>query len=123
MIALLSPTKTLDWRTPAPTAARNTPRFLEDAAPVADRLKRLSVDDFSALFGVKEKTAALAWDRMRKWNTPDHEKEGRPALFAFSGPVYQAMDPWSFSSEELEHAQASFLILSGLYGVLAPLDG
>ena len=123
MIALLSPTKTLDWSTPAPTAARETPRFLEEAAPVADHLKRLSVDDLSALFGVKEKTAALAWDRMQKWNTAGHRSESRPALFAFSGPVYKAMDPWSFTSEELEHAQSSFLILSGLYGVLAPLDG
>lgn len=122
MIALLSPTKTLDWRTPAPTAAREAPRFLEDAAPVAERLKRMSVDDFSTLFGVKEKTAALAWDRMQKWNPTDHEQAGRPAVFAFSGPVYQAMDPWSFSSEELEHAQKRFLILSGLYGVLSPLD-
>ena len=123
MLALLSPTKTLDWHTSAPASPRGTPRFLEDAATVADRLKGLSVDDLSALFGVKEKTAALSWDRMQRWDTAGHESDGRPALFAFSGPVYKAMDPWSFTSEELEHAQSSFLILSGLYGVLKPLDG
>lgn len=123
MIALLSPTKTLDWTTPAPAAARRTPRYLAEAAPVADRLKSFSVDDLSELFGVKEKTAAQAWDRTQKWDTSRHEAEGRPAVFAFSGPVYKAMDPWSFEEAELEYADERFLILSGLYGVLSPLDG
>jgi cytoplasmic iron level regulating protein YaaA (DUF328/UPF0246 family) len=123
MIALLSPTKTLDWKNPAPVAARGSPRFLAEAEPVAERLKGLSVDELSELFGVKEKTAAVAYDRMQKWSSDRHETEGRPAVFAFSGPVYQAMDPWSFDEPELEYAQKHLLILSGLYGLLSPLDG
>jgi len=123
MIALLSPTKTLDWSTAAPTAPRRTPRYLAEAAPVADTLRSFSMDDLSGLFGVKEKTAAEAWDRMQKWHSSRHEEEGRPAVFAFSGPVYKAMDPWSFEDAELEYVDERFLILSGLYGVLSPLDG
>ena len=123
MIALLSPTKTLDWKTPAPAAPRSTPRFLDEAAPVAEKLQELTVDRLAELFGVSEKTAAIAYDRMQKWDPVAHESEGRAALYAFSGPVYQAMDPWSFGSDELHYAQDRFLILSGLYGVLQPLDG
>jgi cytoplasmic iron level regulating protein YaaA (DUF328/UPF0246 family) len=123
MIALLSPTKTLDWKNPAPTAPRSTPRFLDHAAPVAEKLQELTVDRLAELFGVSEKTSAIAYDRMQKWNAAAHESQGRAALYAFSGPVYQAMDPWSFGSAELDYAQDRFLILSGLYGVLSPLDG
>jgi hypothetical protein len=123
MVALLSPTKTLDWKTPAPVAARSTPRLLAEAEPVAERLKGLSVDELGELFGVKEKTAAVAYERTKSWNRTDHAQQGRPAMFAFSGPVYRAMDPWSFEAGEIEYAQDHLLILSGLYGVLSPLDG
>ncbi|MFO8065793.1 MAG: YaaA family protein [Spirochaetota bacterium] len=124
MIALLSPTKTLDWTTPAPVAPRQAPRFLSESAPVAERLRELNGEQLSELFGVKEKTAAVAYHRMQNWSTSGHEQDGaRPALYAFSGPVYRAMDPWSFDTTELEYAQSSFLILSGLYGILSPLDG
>lgn len=123
MVALLSPTKTLDWKTPAPVAARGTPRFLAQAEPVAERLKGLSVEELGELFGVTEKTAAVAYDRTKRWNRADHAEQGRPAVFAFSGPVYQAMDPRSFEDGEIEYAQNHLLILSGLYGVLSPLDG
>ena len=123
MISLLSPTKTLDWKTPAPVDARRRPRFLEHAAPVSEQLRQYRVADLAALFGVSEKTAALAYDRIQSWSTAGHGDNCRPAVFAFSGPVYRSMDPRSFTADELAYADERFLILSGLYGVLSPLDG
>ncbi len=124
MIAILSPAKTLDFESPLRTDRRTTPRFLPQAESLITELRTLEPDDLAKLMKLKRPLAELNVERIRTWNTEDHKTAGeaRQALYAFRGEVYRGLDADTMSSEDLEFAQEKLRVLSGLYGVLRPLD-
>lgn len=122
MLILLSPSKTLDmsvrnWKLPT-----TSPALLKDSALLMQQLKKLSAKDIQKLMDVSEKIAALNVERNTSFNTPFTEKNAIPALFAFKGDVYEPMDVESYSKAELKYANEHVRSLSGLYGILRPMD-
>ncbi|MCH4892670.1 peroxide stress protein YaaA [Sphingomonas sp. SFZ2018-12] len=118
MIAILSPAKTLDYSGPLPDRPASTPRFAEDAATIARGAARLSVARLSKLMHISDKLAALNAGRFRGFD----DAPSRPALFAFAGDVYRGFEAASLEPEAIAFAQDHVRILSGLYGLLRPLD-
>ncbi|MBT8036035.1 MAG: peroxide stress protein YaaA [Verrucomicrobiae bacterium] len=122
MIYLLSPAKTLDYDSVMPSARVTMPRFLEHSSELAGIMKKMTPAELEELMGISSKLADLNAERFRTWK-PDYTKDdARSAIFAFKGGVYQglAVDEWG--KEDFAEAQKSIRILSGLYGVLRPLD-
>lgn len=125
MLIVVSPAKTLDYTSPFPPlqGLRTTrPRLLDDSAVLIKGLKRLSPTDISALMGVSDKIAALNTARFAEWQQDTNREVARPAVFAFRGDVYTGLDIDSFDGPALAAAQQRLRILSGLYGLLRPLD-
>ena len=121
MLVLLSPAKDLAKEVPA-APAHSQPVLLEHAAPLVDKLKTLSAKKLSQLMDLSEKLGELNRERYEKWSTPFTPQNARPAVFTFNGEVYRGLDARSLSSDDLRFAQHHLRILSGLYGVLRPLD-
>ena len=117
MLIVISPAKTLDFITPYPP--KSQPMLIEESTRLIDTLKSYSPEDLGALMKLSPKLSTLNVDRYQKW-TPEGEKS---ALMAFKGDVYRGLDAASLSEEGLRRAQSQLRILSGLYGVLKPLDG
>lgn len=123
MLIVVSPAKTLDYETPLPSSVRATqPRLLDDSSALIERARQLSPADLASLMKVSDKIAHLNVERFAQWSTPFDKHNARPAVFAFKGDVYTGMDVERFSAEDLKAAQKHLRILSGLYGVLRPLD-
>lgn len=122
MLTVISPAKTLDYESPLPPHHAAQPRLLAHSAELIERARALSADDLSRLMKVSDKIAALNEQRFSEWSTPFTEANARPAIFAFKGDVYAGMDIASFSAGDMDAAQRRLRILSGLYGVLRPLD-
>ena len=121
MIVVLSPAKRLDFE--APGLRKHTqPEFLNDAQKLAGGLKKLSARDLQELMNVSVKIAELNVERYRKWKKPFTPSNAKQAVLAFRGDVYQGLDADSFSAADLDFAQRHVRVLSGLYGVLRPLD-
>jgi len=122
MLILVSPAKTLDYESPLPTEACTQPRFIQPAAQLIEVLKDLSVQEVAELMKLSDKLASLNVARYQSWQ-PEHTRDNaRPAVLAFKGDVYAGLDAASFSEEDFQFAQQHLRILSGLYGVLRPLD-
>lgn len=122
MLVLLSPAKTLDFETPPITEAHSQPEFTAQAAPLIDVLREKAPQDIADLMKLSDKLSALNVARYQGW-TPEHTQENaRQALLAFKGDVYTGLDAASLSEADLEYAQSHLRILSGLYGLLKPLD-
>lgn len=121
MLILLSPAKTLDLDSPLPTQKRSEPRLLDQTAELVGVMRDKSASDIASLMGISDELAALNAQRYAEFEegTPD---DARPAALAFAGDVYQGMDVGSFSERDFTEAQKTVRILSGLYGVLRPLD-
>lgn len=121
MLLVLSPAKSLDF-TPAPPALPHTlPRFAGDTAILARRARGLTKRDLRALMGISDDLATLNRDRFRAFDTtPD--ASGLQAALAFNGDVYKGLEARSLSNADLAWAQERVRILSGLYGLLRPLD-
>ena len=118
MIAILSPAKTLDYKSPVPPFAPTEPRLIEDARTLAAGASRLGARKLSALMDISDKLAALNAERYRDfWNQSE-----RPAIFAFAGDVYTGFEVKSLDEPAISFAQDHVRILSGLYGLLRPLD-
>jgi cytoplasmic iron level regulating protein YaaA (DUF328/UPF0246 family) len=117
VIILLSPAKTLDFDTPAPESPTE-PRFAKEAASIARAAAKLTPDDLAGLMHISDKLAELNAQRFRTFR----KAEERPALRAFAGDVYRGFDAKSADEETIAYAQYHLRILSGLYGVLRPLD-
>jgi cytoplasmic iron level regulating protein YaaA (DUF328/UPF0246 family) len=117
MIILLSPAKTLDFDSAAPETPTE-PRFAREAASIARAAAKLSADDLAGLMHISDKLAELNVTRFRSFR----KAEQRPAIRAFAGDVYRGFDAASAEPEVLDFAQDHLRILSGLYGVLRPLD-
>jgi hypothetical protein len=122
VIILLSPSKAMDFASPVPEMEVSTPLFLEEARPLVEQLRPMSVPELRSLFGVSDKVAALNQQRFQAWTVDDHEVSARPALYAYAGPVYTGLAAQEFSREDREFARRRLRIISGLYGVLRPSD-
>lgn len=122
MLIVVSPAKTLDYESRLPKLQATQPRFLDESAELIERARKLSADDVAGLMKVSEKIAWLNVERFADWSVPFTTDNARPAAFAFKGDTYTGLDIDRFSENELAAAQKRLRILSGLYGVLRPLD-
>jgi len=122
MLTVISPAKTLDFESPTVTEAHTQPAHLTQSRKLVRRLRELSAGDLSKLMSVSDDLATLNRDRYKRWKTPFKPENARQALFAFKGDVYIGLDAYSMQAGDLEFAQDHLRILSGLYGLLRPLD-
>lgn len=122
MLLLISPAKTLDVETPAPTTQFTQADFLKESKQLISELRVLAPHDISQLMSISDKLGTLNFDRFASWKTPFKPSNAKQALFAFQGDVYTGMQAETFSPEDIEFAQQHLRILSGLYGLLRPLD-
>ena len=121
MIILLSPAKDLALETPA-SAKATQPVLLDHTKPLVAKLKTLSAKKLSSLMDLSAKLGELNRERYADWTTPFTPENARPAVFTFNGEVYRGLDARTLSADDLRFAQHRLRILSGLYGVLRPLD-
>ena len=122
MLAILSPAKSLDFESRLPRSSHTIPDFLDDSAQLVDRLRELAPFDISKMMGISDKLAQLNHDRYAAWKAPFSRRNARPAVLAFNGDAYQGLRAHEFSGRDLSWAQRHLRILSGLHGVLRPLD-
>lgn len=122
MLTVISPAKTLDFDTPSTTRRATQPQFLARAEALVEDARQLSPADIRSLMGVSETIATLNHDRFMNWGTPFTLDNAKQALLAFKGDVYTGLEAESLSTEQLGFAQQHLRILSGLYGLLRPLD-
>lgn len=120
MLIVLSPAKSLDLLTPPTTRLRSRPDFLDHSARLIAQLRQFSPSQLGSLMGISDKLSALNVARYASWSLePD---DARQAVMAFNGDVYAGLDARSLKPAQLDYAQSHLRILSGLYGVLRPLD-
>jgi len=122
MKAILSPAKTLDYSSALPIEDFTQPIFMDESTHLNGKLKELKASDLRELMGISAKLADLNQERNLAWKAPFTAKNARPAILAFKGDVYQGFDAYSMKKRDFTHAQKTVRILSGLYGVLKPLD-
>ncbi|GLR74696.1 peroxide stress protein YaaA [Aliivibrio sifiae] len=122
MLIVVSPAKTLDYETPLPTEVFTQPDFISDSAELIEVCKTLTPLDISNLMKVSDKIASLNAIRFGEWSTTFTHDNARQALYAFKGDVYTGLDANSLTSSDIEYAQMHLRMLSGLYGLLKPLD-
>jgi cytoplasmic iron level regulating protein YaaA (DUF328/UPF0246 family) len=122
MKIVISPAKSLNFETPLPVKEYSEASFLKESRQVHKVLKTLSPKELSSLMDISDKLADLNWQRNQEWKTPFSTENSRPAIFAFDGEVYNGIDAYSIPSDKLEDLQERLFILSGLYGLLKPLD-
>lgn len=122
MLLVVSPAKNLDYDTPAITQTFSTPEMLDDASELIDTCRKLSPADVSSLMSISDKLAGLNVARYESWSTPFTPDNAKQALLAFNGDVYTGLEASSFSDDDFDFAQKHLRILSGLYGLLKPLD-
>ena len=122
MLALISPAKTLDYESALPTDQHTLPRLLDHSQELIDVSRKLSASDIASLMSVSEKIANLNAERFRDWNSNFNFSNARQALFAFKGDVYTGLDAYSLNDQQINYAQKHLRMLSGLYGLLRPLD-
>lgn len=123
VLILLSPAKSLDYASPMPKLTVTTPRLLEESARLVDVMRGKSVAELAALADISDELAALNAQRWAEFSLPFTPRNARPAVLAFDGDVYRGMDVRKrFTTRDYTEAQKTVRILSGLYGVLRPLD-
>ncbi len=123
MLTVISPAKSLDYETPLATKKFSEPELLDHAAELVGVMAEKSPDELASMMHISSSLAELNFTRFQDWQRPFTPDNARPALLAFDGDVYAGMDaPNSFSERDFTHAQKTLRILSGLYGVLRPLD-
>ena len=123
MLILVSPAKTLDYETELDVKDFSVAPLLSDSELLIKELQQKNPDDLSSLMGLSEKLSLLNFDRNMNWTRPTKPSDSaRQAIFAFKGDVYQGLDASSLSKSEIKYANKNLCILSGLYGLLKPLD-
>lgn len=122
MKLLISPAKSLDYETSLPINTYTQPQFLKQAEQLNNSLKELSPQEMSDLMKISSNLSNLNCQRVRDFELPFTQKNARPAIFAFSGDVYQGLDAYSLAVDKFDLLQDSLRILSGMYGILRPLD-
>jgi len=121
MIVLLSPAKSLDFESKAPFRKKSEPIFLSQAEQLNQRLRELSATELGKLMHISENLSNLNFERNQAW-TMSNTKAEKQCVFSFNGDVYQGLDANTFTKPQADFAQKHLRILSGLYGVLKPMD-
>jgi len=122
MKIIISPAKSLDFEKELPTKGFSIPDFLSESKVINDSLKKRSPGELKSLMNISDKLAELNWDRNNSFKIPFNADNARPSIFTFNGDVYNGLDSFSLSEDQIKIAQGSLRILSGLYGLLKPLD-
>ena len=122
MKIVISPAKSLNFEKALPTARFSESKFLKEATTIQKTLKKIKPKQLMELMAISDKLAELNWQRNQDWETPFTTKNARPAVYAFDGDVYQGLDVYTLPEAKLDGLQDKLRILSGLYGLLQPLD-
>jgi uncharacterized protein len=122
MKIVISPAKSLDYTTALPTQRFTEAQFLDKANAIQKTLKKKKPNDLMELMDISEKLADLNWQRNQDWALPFTTENARPAVYAFNGDVYTGLDAYTIPVDKLDVLQDQLRILSGLYGILRPLD-
>jgi hypothetical protein len=122
MLIVISPAKSLDFVTPSKCENFTIPELLNESEKLVGRLKTMSPKQLSALMGISTDLGELNFKRYQSWHVPFTPENAKQAILAFSGDVYQGLNAATLAEVKLELAQTKLRILSGLYGVLKPLD-
>lgn len=122
MFVVLSPAKNLDYESASPVAQTSQPVFLEQAQDLVHVCRQLSVQELASLMKISDKLAALNVARFGQWQLPIDPAQAKQAIYAFNGDVYTGLDAYTLAPDAIEFAQQRIHILSGLYGLLRPLD-
>ncbi len=122
MKVIISPAKSLDFDTSLPTEDYSMPLFLDKASNINEVLKKKTPKQISKLMGISNNLAELNWERNQAFEKPFTPQNARPAIFTFSGDVYQGLDAFNLNKNQLDYLQKTTYILSGQYGMLRPLD-
>ncbi len=122
MLFVVSPAKNLDFEQPPTVSEFSQPEFLDDAQALVDVCSELSPAKLSSLMSISDKLAGLNAARFASWSVPFDKENAKQAVLAFNGDVYTGLDASSLNSADLAFAQQHMRILSGLYGLLRPLD-
>jgi len=122
MLIVVSPAKTLDYETPLPISKTSQPVFMKRSAALVDLLRDYTPKKLGKLMSISDKLSELNVNRYEAWEPKATKKNARQALLAFKGDVYQGIDAYTFKEADFLFAQEHLRMLSGLYGVLRPLD-
>lgn len=122
MKILISPAKSLDYESALPIEDYTQPNFLKQAEELNTRLKEMSKKEIAALMKISDKLTELNYERFHDFHLPFTPANARPAIFAFSGDVYVGLDAYTLEQDKFAVLQEKLRILSGLYGILKPLD-
>jgi uncharacterized protein len=122
MLILLSPAKSLDYETPATTERHTLPQFVDESAALIEVLKPYTPAQLASLMDLSDALSTLNVARYAAWQPKFTAENSKQAVLAFNGDVYEGLDAGSLTSADLDWAQSHVGILSGLYGVLRPLD-
>lgn len=122
MLLIISPAKTLDYKTPTTTKKFTQPGLLDQSALLIEKIRGLSPADIAGLMNISDKLAQLNTARFQAWSTPFSLENAKQAILAFKGDVYTGLDAETLNNKQLSFAQKHLRILSGLYGLLRPLD-
>ena len=122
MKIVISPAKSLDYTTALPTQRFTEAQFLDKANTIQKTLKKKKPKQLMEMMDISEKLADLNWQRNQDWALPFTPENARPAVYAFNGDVYTGLDAYTIPTDKLDVLQDQLRILSGLYGILRPLD-
>ncbi len=122
MKIVISPAKSLNFEKELPTTSFTEPQFLKQATSIQRTLKKQKPKALSQLMAISDKLAEINWQRNQDWNVPFTRENARPAVYTFDGDVYHGLDVYSLPTDKLDDLQDKLRILSGLYGLLKPLD-
>jgi len=122
MKIIISPAKSLDFETKAPTSLFTQPRFLEQSEKLNKKLKTFSKKNISELMKISDALSALNYDRNQMWKLPFSSENAKQAIYSFTGEVFRGIDIHTLEAEKIPVLQDRLRILSGLYGILKPLD-
>ena len=122
MLMVISPAKTLDYKTVPPVTTYSQPDYLRQAQMLIDILKAYSPAEIAQLMKISDALSVLNAGRFSQWQLPFTPYNSKQAIFAFRGEVYEGLDPYSLDDKAFYYAQQHLRILSGLYGILRPLD-
>ncbi len=122
MLIFLSPAKSLDFETPAQVATHTQPAFLKQSETLVRQLRKLAPAELAVLMSISDPLALLNFNRFADWKRPFTPENAKQAVLAFDGDVYDGLAAKTLSAADLDFAQQHVRILSGLYGILKPLD-
>ena len=122
MLAILSPAKTLDYETPLTISKSTQPDFNSESKELISTLRKFAPAEIGSLMKISDNLAELNHRRYAEWQSTANTGNARPAIFAFKGDVYQGLDAQTLAARDVNFAQKHLRVLSGLHGLLRPLD-